>query len=128
MTKLLLFTACLISALTSVAEARVHAFYRDSSTGMVDLGTLGGDSIANGINDSGQIVGYSYLTEQGPIHMVMWTTTGGIVDLGSIDNSGYSEARAINSAGDIVGQGTDANQKQVAFFWSSSTAMSVSGK
>jgi probable HAF family extracellular repeat protein len=121
MTKLILFTACLIVALTSVAQARIHAFYWDSSTGMVDLGTLGGDSYANGINDSGQIVGYSFLTERGPIHMVMWTTTGGIVDLRSLDHSDYSEARAINAAGDIVGAGHDANQKQVAFFWSSST-------
>ena len=121
MTRLLLFSACLIVALTSVAEARVHAFYWDSNTGMVDLGTLGGDSLSLGINDSGQIVGYSYLTDQGPIHMVMWTTTGGIVDLGSIDNSGNSQGNAINSAGDIVGSGYDANSKQVAFFWSSST-------
>ena len=121
MTKLLSLTACLIVAFTSVAEARVHAFSWDSSTGMIDLGSLGGDSIANGINDSGQIVGYSRLADQSTIHMVMWTATGGIVDLGSIDNSVYSEARAINSAGDIVGQGLDANGRQVAFFWSSST-------
>ena len=120
-TRLLALAACLIVALASVAEARVHAFYWDSSTGMVDLGTLGGDSIANGINDSGQIVGYSYLTDQGAIHMVIWTTTGGIVDLGSIDNRGYSQGNAINSAGDIAGSGYDANLKYVAFFWSPST-------
>ena len=121
MTKLLSLTACLIVAFTSVAEARVHAFSWDSSTGMIDLGSLGGDSIANGINDSGQIVGFSYLADQSTIHMAMWTTTGGIVDLGSIDNSANSEATALNSAGDIVGQGYDANGEYVAFFWSSST-------
>lgn len=121
MTKLLSFNACLIAALTSVAAAGVHGFYWDSDTGMIDLGSLGGDSIANGINDSGQIVGYSYLADQSTIHMVMWTVTGGIVDLGSIDNSGNSLGKAINSAGDIVGQGYDANGKQVAFFWSFST-------
>ena len=121
MTRLLSLGACLIVALTTVADARVHAFYWDSSTGMVDLGSLGDDSIANGINDSGQIVGYSYLADEGPIHMVMWTTTGGIVDLGSIDNTQSSIGNAINSAGDIVGSGIDANAKQVAFFWSSST-------
>ena len=120
MTRLLLFTACLIVALTSVAEARQRAFYWDSSTGMVDLGTLGGDSVANGINASGQIVGYSW-TDQGPAHVVMWTMTGGIVDLGSLDTRADSSATAINSAGDIVGVGYDAHLRQVAFFWSPST-------
>ena len=121
MTKLLSFIACLIIALAAVANATVHAFIWDNTTGMTDLGSLGGDSIANGINDSGQIVGYSYLADQSTIHMAMWTTTGGIVDLGSLDPSGYSQGNAINSAGDIVGTGTDANSRQVAFFWSSST-------
>ena len=121
MARLLSLVACLIVALTTVADARVHAMYWDSSTGMVDLGSLGGDSQASGINDSGQIVGYSYLADESTVHMVMWTTTGGIVDLGSIDNSEYSQGNGINSAGDIVGTGFDANGRQVAFFWSSST-------
>ena len=121
MTKLLSLIACLTIALAAVANATVHAFIWDSRTGMTDLGSLGGDSIANAINDSGQIVGYSFLADQSTVHMVTWTLAGGIVDLGSIDNSIYSAGNAINSAGDIVGQGYDANGLQVIFFWSSST-------
>ncbi len=121
MTKLFSLIACLLAALTTMAAARVHAFYWDSSTGMIDLGSLGGDSYATGINDSGQIVGYSFLADQSTLHLVMWATTGGIVDLGSLDDMGYSTGSAINSAGDIAGEGIAANGQQVAFFWSSST-------
>jgi uncharacterized membrane protein len=121
MIRLLLLAAFLLVSLTRVAEAEVHAFYWDSSTGMIDLGSLGGDSLALGINDSGQIVGYSYLADKTTIHMVIWTSLGGITDLGSIDNSSFSQGNAINSAGHIVGSGYDANLKQVAFFWSSAT-------
>jgi probable HAF family extracellular repeat protein len=120
MTKLLSLSACLIFAFTTAADARVHAFSWDSTTGMTDLGSLGGDSLALGINDSGQIVGYSYLPDN-HYHVVTWTTTGGIVDLGSIDDKGYSAGYAINSAGNIVGTGIDANSRYVAFFWSAST-------
>jgi probable HAF family extracellular repeat protein len=120
MTKLISLIACLPIAFTAVANATVHAFIWDSTTGMTDLGSLGGDSRALGINDSGQVVGYSYLPDSTG-HMVTWTRTGGIVDLGSIDNSGSSQGNAINSAGEIVGGGYDANLNYVAFLWSSST-------
>ena len=120
MIKQLSLVACLTVASATLAHAKTHAFFWDSTTGMTDLGSLGGDSVATGINDSGQIVGYSTLPDN-TVHMVTWTTTGGIVDLGSIDNSGSSSGSAINSAGNIVGTGVDANGRQVAFFWSAAT-------
>ena len=121
MIKQLSLIACLTAAFATLAHATVHAFIWDSTTGMTDLGSLGGDSVAIGINDSGQIVGYSYFSDQITMHMVTWTATGGMVDLGSIDNQRYSWGNAINSAGDIAGAGQDANGQQVAFFWSAST-------
>jgi probable HAF family extracellular repeat protein len=46
-----------------------------SKKGIKDLGTLIGDdeSVAYGINNLGQVVGYSKKSEEAPIHAVMWT-------------------------------------------------------
>jgi len=122
MIKQLSLIVCLTIALAAAANAENHAFIWDSTTGMTDLGALaGGGSVALGINDSGQVVGFSTLADKRTIHMVTWTTAGGIVDLGSIDNSTFSLGSAINSAGDIVGTGYDASGDQVSFLWSSST-------
>ncbi len=121
MIKQMSLIACLTIVLAVVAHATVHAFIWDSTTGMTDLGSLGGDSVALGINDSGQVVGYSYLADRSTVHMITWTKAGGLVDLGSIDNGTVSVGGAINSAGDIAGEGYNANGVQVIFFWSSST-------
>jgi probable HAF family extracellular repeat protein len=41
---------------------------------MRNLGTLGGDySLAYGINDKGQVVGYSDTTSGGVYHAVLWS-------------------------------------------------------
>jgi probable HAF family extracellular repeat protein len=88
-----------------------HAFfYSDGS--MSDLGTLSGldgpQSFAQGVNDSGDVVGTSYFT--GGIvsdqpHAFLYTKTTGMADLGTLNGpGGYpSSAYAINNAGQIVG-------------------------
>ncbi len=46
---------------------------------MEDLGTLGTlGSKATGINDAGQVVGYSRLGIGEPTHAFLWTATGGM--------------------------------------------------
>ena len=86
---------------------------------MTDLGTLGGDtSNAFGINDSGQVVGYSYLADNVTYHAFIWSAATGMVDLGT-DNAVNSRAWAINSAGDVVGDNDYAGIKsQLPFYWS----------
>jgi probable HAF family extracellular repeat protein len=50
-------------------HATIHAFSWTNSTGMQDLGTLGGiTSTATGINKAGQIVGGSYLSDGISVH------------------------------------------------------------
>src|SRR6516225_10340329 len=76
---------------------------------VTDLGTLGGaQSIAYGINATGQVVGSSHITSAiySP-HAFLWQN-GTMIDIGTLDG-GYSNARAINEAGQIVGDSTTAD-------------------
>jgi len=76
---------------------------------MSDLGTLGGDfSLANRINNRGQVVGLSR-TKDGEMHAILWQS-GVMTDLNSLipADSGWVlvEATDINRHGEIVGLGT----------------------
>lgn len=67
-----------------------------------DLGTVPGyGSVGNGINSSGQVVGYSYL----PLLAFRTTATGVTGDPGAIIGSADSEGRGINDAGQVTGVG-----------------------
>jgi len=115
--------ACGSLVLAPLANAqKYHAFIWNSSSGLTDLGTLGGDtSYALGINDSGEVVGYSYLADNVTRHAFIWTASGGMVDLGTLPGGAWSEGQKINASGEICGEGLDANGRQVPFFWSAST-------
>ncbi len=85
----------------------LHAFvYRNS--GLADLGTLPGDtvSVANAINDAGEIGGWS---SNGSVQRAVMWQNGQIIDLNSVlpSNSGWTliSATGINNRGDIVGTG-----------------------
>jgi probable HAF family extracellular repeat protein len=90
-------------------RGQTEAFLWTPSIGMQDLGTLGGSySYSYGINDSGQVVGYS-TTNTGAYHAFLWTQSGGMLDLGVPAGYGlYSQANAINNSGQIVGCTSDA--------------------
>ena len=70
---------------------------------MTLLGTLGGSfSYALGINNSGEVVGYSYLSGDTTLHAARFTTMRAPRDLGTLGGS-TSTAHAVNSRGTIVG-------------------------
>ena len=98
----LLIITCVILMLAPLAMAqKQHAFIWSSTMGMTDLGTLGGDSsYALGLNDSSEVVGYSYLAGNTTYHAFTWTASGGMVDLGSLPGGTSTQALAINSAGE----------------------------
>ena len=92
----------------------MHAFFWDGST-LSDLGTLGGQgSIATALNDSGHVVGMSYIPGDALVsHAVLWDGST-IRDLGTL---GGTEAVAldINNNGQVVGMGRTATGDKHAF-------------
>jgi probable HAF family extracellular repeat protein len=71
---------------------------------LTDLGTLGGDfSIANWINDEGEIVGVASTPGEQTVFAFAWKK-GVMTNLGSLPGDCGSEAFAINAGGQVVGQ------------------------
>jgi probable HAF family extracellular repeat protein len=89
-----------------------HAFFWTAAAGLQDLGTLGGCcSQATGINNSGQVVGWSF-TASGDQHPFLWTQAGGMTDLGFV-----GQASAINNTGQVVGFYYRGYMDDRAFLW-----------
>jgi probable HAF family extracellular repeat protein len=100
----------------SPVSAQEHAFIVDSiGKRVTDLGSLGGgDSFARGINDAGQVVGWS-TTATGAQHAFITGPNGvGMTDLGTL-GGGYSSASDINDVGQVVGSSGTAAGTQHAF-------------
>jgi probable HAF family extracellular repeat protein len=94
------------------------------SAGVISsLGTLGGSSSqANGINDSGQIVGYSSTAGDAASDAFLYSD-GVMTDLGSL-GGGSSSAYAINASGEVVGtSATPTNAAGDAFLYTTSSGM-----
>lgn len=100
-------------------EVTIHAFLWDEDTGMTDLGDLPGGNdeshiYAEGLNDAGQVVGWSSGEGAGGYaassRAFLWQEDTGMLDLNDLLEPGtgwfLGEARAINDLGQIVAYGT----------------------
>ena len=87
-----------------------HAFLNSARTGVKDLGTLGGLwSYGLGINNSGQVVGYSSIAPvSGSFHAFLYSN-GNMIDLNTLidPSSGWTlqSGQGINDLGQITGYG-----------------------
>jgi probable HAF family extracellular repeat protein len=98
----------LLAAVVSLALLGSSARAGDPSFTYVDLGTLGGPaSVAMGLNDSQQVVGWSHVTgctvDGQPCRRAFLWENGVMTDLGLLSGDEGSIARAINESGLIVG-------------------------
>lgn len=129
---MILRTLNLFVAKTVLSGATLTAVYTLSASlisastlnfSVTNLGTLGGSaSTAQGINNSGQLVGYS-VTAGGTTHGFLYTG-GAMIDLGTLAGDPNSEAYGINNLGQIVGTSGSAdlgNGVQHAFIYQSGT-------
>lgn len=102
-----------------------HAFLWNNGT-MTDLGTLGGNvSQARSIDYSGQVVGWSWLSDNSTYHAVLWRN-GTMADLGTLGGAN-SQAWDTNGCGQVVGFAELPNGWGRAFLWTSSTGMTDLG-
>jgi len=91
-----------------------HAFLWQNGA-MQDLGTLGWEqSQAYGINDAGQVVGQSEVSNDIG-HAFLWQN-GSMQDLGTLGGQ-YSLAYAVNNTGQVVGSSYLSNNDTHAFLW-----------
>lgn len=125
--KFLLFLVGALIATFGISWFRVSSasttFYYEPT----DLGTLVGyeSSYAFGINDLGQVVGWSYnANRQG--HAFLWQNSNNLTDLGTLPNKESSVAYAINDAGEVIGSSSSPGESELAFSWKNGTIRQLS--
>lgn len=88
---------------------------------VTDIGTLGGDSASaftEGMNNRGELVGYSHYLDDFTPRAFLWSKDHPVMhDLGDLGGPGGSIAFAINDRGDVVGESSVTPHVVHAFLW-----------
>ncbi len=110
----------------------LHAFRWTKAHGLENLGDLdagAGNSVATGINATGQISGTAFKTRETRHRGFVWSALTQMSDLGSLEGPGlgFTEANAINSLGQVVGFSSqtlaNGNFAIPAFLWDTTNGM-----
>jgi probable HAF family extracellular repeat protein len=91
-----------VAGYSSLASGVNHAFLWSRTSGIVDIGPSGpgtGESVANDLNNRGQVVGYAVRGDS--TFAFLWSRRTGLLDLGQ-PGAFSSDARAINEAGEVA--------------------------
>jgi probable HAF family extracellular repeat protein len=114
-------------AISLVEETGASRAYFHDGKSLRDIGTLGGtQAFVNGVNDAGEVAGYSYLAGDATYHAFKWSKHGGMRDLGSLSGTGISTAglaEPINNRGQVVGNSSTQAGPSHAFLWSPAEGM-----
>jgi len=101
----------------------IYDIETDTMTGMGGSILGGKRSFAFDINDQDQVAGTATLAD-GSAHAFSYVG-GTATDLGSLDNSGYSEARAINENGFVTGWSLTESKDNHAFLYNGSEMLDL---
>jgi probable HAF family extracellular repeat protein len=92
----------------SVGGSSHAVLWQAGSTTPTDLGTLGGDSYAQGINDAGQVVGrYGDPFNSGNSNAFIWDAVNGMHELLPLPGNSVGNAGSINAKGQAVGESSN---------------------
>ena len=113
----------IIVGVTNTTDGTFRAFRWTKNTGMVALPSLGGASQANGISNTGRIIGDS-INGSGEKRAVYWDNAT-VHDLGTLksDNSGQSQAKAITPNGTLIVGEANTAQGTTGFIWKEGAGM-----
>jgi probable HAF family extracellular repeat protein len=122
-----------VTGAARTAAGLLHAFLWEEDSGMIDLGTLPGDtgSTGRGINNRGQVVGQGAGASFGhcglhvpqpplPTRALMWGDDGTITDLGALGGI-FAVGKSINDHGVVVGASSTRREEKHAFLWHDGT-------
>ena len=103
------------------AQTGQRTFAWTKTTGLVDIGTLGGDMAPQYMNRQGALAG-EVIRGDGKSGTFFWSQANGLEEIGSLGGDQMSPT-AINDAGTIVGFGTTASGETHGFVWSKTNGL-----
>ncbi len=101
----------------------VNPFLWTARSGMLDLGNpLNTHTRAVKVNQAGHVLCETF--NSNIFRGMVWTPTSGLVDIGSLDpKAPFTQVRAINQGGAVVGASRDKTGHLRAFVWSAASGM-----